>query len=58
MILVHYRAYRFETRMLVDHRRLRVCMAQGAHNEGQITCSSHDLRRERVAGTVKNDFLR
>jgi len=49
-IFVHHIAHSFQTRMLIDHGRLRVCVAQGAHDERQITYCPHDLRSERVGG--------
>ena len=44
--------------MLADHRRLRVGMAQGAHDERQITGCGQDLRGECVAGAIEFDFTR
>ncbi len=52
-IFVHHGAHPFQTRMLVDHGRLRVGMAQGAHDQRQVARCPHDLRSERVAGAIE-----
>lgn len=49
---------RLKTWMLIDDRRLRVGMTQGAYDEGQIARSPPDLRRKRVASTVENNLFR